>query len=60
MEDGEVAVVVDYSAGGNPNDKHVRNISSIDTISKLARNTAITLYKERYGRKPKRVDLEFD
>jgi len=51
--------VVDYSAGANPHDSQAPGVSSVGTVAKWARQTAIELYKERYGKKPKNVEIEY-
>lgn len=53
-------LVLDYLAEADRHNSQVPGISAVGTVARWARKKAIKLYKERYGKKPKNVEIEYD
>lgn len=50
----------DYSAGGNPSGSQEPGISPASTVRKWAVRTAVDMYQEEFGRRPKPNEMEIE
>lgn len=50
----------EYSAGGNPSGSQEPGISPVSTVRKWALRTAVDMYQEEFGRRPKPGEMEIE